>query len=495
MATKTKKPKKVKPPAAVTGASSTGGRIRVRMYCVGFGDFFLVTFPCDGGDAHVLIDCGVTTGSTGVIDQCVTDVLNETGGKLALIIATHKHMDHLKGFDSSSSTFKQFNHIGAIWLSNRLDPKNETAVALTNQLESVATQLRTQLTLRLNAAKEKEEKEDEVARAAMLKISDALGFDLDEETGLPVAGGGYNDRALKLLREDLKPAHAERGYYQGGDKPFMPPELAGVTADILSPAPFGDDKYSVTDNRPEQYIAALHESGVPSGATIDPFDDMTRWTASAAAYRDEAFLEFHVEDLGRQKARELFEERIASMQSDALAAAADSADGTLNNQSLVVLFTFKGKRLLFVGDAQWGNWCNWLYQDVVKGKDPGITETARQILGSLDFYKVGHHGSTNATPIPAVGALNQECSGMCSTSIHNAWQLGTKKNIKFEVPRAELMQHLEERTGSRVVRSDWIAVGDTAYADDARTQLGEKLPKGFEAPEGKPYIDFYLDVD
>jgi hypothetical protein len=37
------------------------------------------------------------------------------------------------------------------------------------------------------------------------------------------------------------------------------------------------------------------------------------------------------------------------MQPDVLAAAADKLDGTLNNQSLAVLFTCKGKKLLFVG--------------------------------------------------------------------------------------------------------------------------------------------------
>src|SRR5277367_4017548 len=34
--------------------------IRVRMYRVGFGDFFLVTFQPDQGDqVHIIIDCGV----------------------------------------------------------------------------------------------------------------------------------------------------------------------------------------------------------------------------------------------------------------------------------------------------------------------------------------------------------------------------------------------------------------------------------------------------
>jgi beta-lactamase superfamily II metal-dependent hydrolase len=102
-------------------------------------------------------------------------------------------------------------------------------------------------------------------------------------------------------------------------------------------------------------------------------------------------------------------------QPDVLLAMAEAVDGTLNNQSLVILFTCRGKKLLFVGDAQWGNWSYWLYGKKVSGADPGILPKAKSILGSIDFFKVGHHGSTNANPIPAVDAINKNCVSLCST--------------------------------------------------------------------------------
>ena len=170
-----------------------------------------------------------------------------------------------------------------------------------------------------------------------------------------------------------------------------------------------------------------------------------------------------------------------------MAAAADKLDGTLNNQSLVVLFTCNGKKLLFVGDAQWGNWAYWLYGKAVTGPDPGITDRAKQILGSVDFYKVGHHGSTNATPIPAAGALNQACASMCSTA---TGAYGTPAN-KTEVPRTALMDALEDRTGKRLVRSDWVAAAGHDPDPQARQELGDNLPKGFTTP-GELYIDYNL---
>ncbi len=177
---------------------------------------------------------------------------------------------------------------------------------------------------------------------------------------------------------------------------------------------------------------------------MQPFEK--KWPADSADYPPEAFDEFDSGLVGKGQHRKrdgaaAMQAALENMQPDVLAATADKLDGTLNNQSLVVLFTCKGKKLLFVGDAQWGNWAYWLYGKAVTGADPGITATARDILGSIDFYKVGHHGSTNATPIPAVGALSHNCSAMCSTAT-GAYGSPAKKT---EVPRTALIDALEDQ--------------------------------------------------
>jgi len=62
-----------------------------------------------------------------------------------------------------------------------------------------------------------------------------------------------------------------------------------------------------------------------------------------------------------------------------------------NNTSLVLAIEFGGGDvLLFAGDAQVGNWLSW--QNL---KWPNMT--GPDLLARTVFYKVGHHGSHNAT--------------------------------------------------------------------------------------------------
>lgn len=91
-----------------------------------------------------------------------------------------------------------------------------------------------------------------------------------------------------------------------------------------------------------------------------------------------------------------FRQLRSRMLSTALAFA--DLDGKVcNNTSVVLLIEWKGKRLLFGGDAEWdggfkkgtkGN-CAWNVMSNLRKK---------QLKGPLAFYKIGHHGSTNATP-------------------------------------------------------------------------------------------------
>jgi hypothetical protein len=62
-------------------------------------------------------------------------------------------------------------------------------------------------------------------------------------------------------------------------------------------------------------------------------------------------------------------------------------DKVMNNTSLILLFEVNGKKLLFPGDAQIENWSYALSKPEIK-----------RLLSTVNVYKVGHHGSRNATP-------------------------------------------------------------------------------------------------
>jgi beta-lactamase superfamily II metal-dependent hydrolase len=462
-------------PAEKKSTVSGNANIRVRMYRVGFGDFFLLTVPGKSGPAHILIDCGVHAGNIGSMDECVQHMKQETKGRLALVILTHNHADHMSGFATNYDDFASFE-VGAVWITNRLDPNNAGASKFMAQLNSVAQHLKLQLQLAART--------DPAALEAHHKVENALGVAGED-------GGGSNAKALRLLQSGFK-NKPPVCYYQGGDAPVLPDELKGmITAELLGPSPKDSDgEFAASDNKTEQYLAAVGDSGMPDDSPVPPFD-RKKWPAAAKDYPASTFDEFDSGLLERARKPKRdgtsnLENILVNMQPDALAAAADKLDGTLNNQSLVVLFTCNGKKLLFVGDAQWGNWASWLYGRAVTGSDPGISDRAKGILGSVDFYKVGHHGSTNATPIPAVGALNGVCACMCSTA---RGCYGTLER-KTEVPRTALITALEARTGNRLVCSDWIPTKEKK-AEPAALQELPVLPKGFSTP-GELYIDYNL---
>ena len=84
-------------------------RLRVRMYRVGFGDFFLRQRAGQGGRRykHILIDCGVHAKDTGSIADSVKQMAQETNIQLALLIMTHRHADHISGFSKGKDDLRQ----------------------------------------------------------------------------------------------------------------------------------------------------------------------------------------------------------------------------------------------------------------------------------------------------------------------------------------------------------------------------------------------------
>src|SRR6185503_11404095 len=121
------------------------------------------------GPQHILIDCGVHAWNIGTMNDCVKDLAKVTNNKLALVIATHYHADHLSGFASNFDEFAKFE-VDMVWITNRLDPDNEGATKFKAQLRSLAGELQFRLGLRA-AGQDTDTDEGLATQRALFKVS------------------------------------------------------------------------------------------------------------------------------------------------------------------------------------------------------------------------------------------------------------------------------------------------------------------------------------
>lgn len=457
--------------AQAGAADQAGGLagIRIRMYRVGFGDFFLMSLPMDGRPQHVLIDCGVHAADIHAMADALQQMKVDTGGRLALVIMTHRHADHISGFASGKDVFAGFT-VEQVWMSWFEDRGSTAAMNVQARITAVAGQLHAALTARLQATGQPPGQQaqylDMAANILGLGAGSSNAVALDVLHGFKTAGGGDTPVA----------------YYRAGDPPDLPEGLAaaGLTAEILGP-PTDLSLVAQMDNRAHQYLTSAGDNGLDAPSpVVAPFTaTFLRADFQWPTRRDKPKWLEPLYTVGQIKAH------LEASMPDALAATAQSADDAINNQSLVVLFRFKGKSLLFCGDAQWGNWANFLFGGPIGGgPHPALTAKSEDILSHLDFLKVGHHGSTNATPIDVVEALHQRCVAMCSTAI-GAYGNPSKGT---EVPRVPLLAALSSKTGGQLARSDQVAAGDAQPAPEA----GDLNRRVFRAGPAGKFIDYNL---
>jgi hypothetical protein len=83
--------------------------------------------------------------------------------------------------------------------------------------------------------------------------------------------------------------------------------------------------------------------------------------------------------------------RLRNLRADQLLQIVQFVDNALNNTSVIMHFETGDQKMLFPGDAQIEN---WRYALAEAEKDPNL----KSLLRGTTLYKVGHHGSRNATP-------------------------------------------------------------------------------------------------
>jgi len=503
-----------------TVRSTKGSGLRVRMYRVGFGDFFLITVPTSDGDQFILIDCGVFKGTSGTGDigsivDAVKDMLATTDGKLALVIMTHRHADHIAGFSKAADLFREKFQAKMVWMPYWEQFNDDAKKAETKKVAAKAAKLAGDEVpkeeedgnaahnllvdisdLAANLALQFRGRDDENAKEALAQLGNATGIEDFNAAANGKKKAGSNAVALDILKNHLGNKGKNVRYYAAGDKAELPEELKDLKATILGPPPKKAKAFLTLMDLKKgvgQYLDSMTDTRRGPKA-IQPFPN--EWTANEKK-------DYPTRDLSK-KAITYAQCRkdVNGAQPDMLAAAAGKIENFLNNQSLVVLFEFNGKKLLFAGDAQGGNWEYWLFKTKGPVKDPTdageVIETSKAILSTIDFYKVGHHGSTNATPIQAVEAAiarpksKKGFVSMCSTEDKVFGSIANES----EVPRIPLMKALAD--GSCLIRSDSIPItftdANTGRQKTVKARTGVKLetPKTGKISAAKLYIEYTL---
>jgi hypothetical protein len=241
---------------------------------------------------------------------------------------------------------------------------------------------------------------------------------------------------------------------------FGPPEDISY---LKISAPTKDAKtYGLTAEAGEDsFIAALSSEGDDDSAYSGmkdltyPFEKNDRIEASRVEESD--FADFFDQHYGLQARPADAWRRIDADWLDVTSELALNLDSNTNNTSLVLAFEIgepgQGKVLLFAADAQVGNWLSWQNLEWPLGPagQSQRTVSAHDLLERTILYKVGHHGSHNATLSElGLGLMNSpDLIALLPVDSQKAHDKGWD-----DMPFRPLLDTLNEKTRGRILRID-----------------------------------------
>lgn len=392
---------------SATKSAERAPHVAVRMYNVGFGDCFLIRLPTAAGERRMLVDCGYHSQGPGMFKDrdLVEQLKRDLGGHdLDVVVATHRHQDHISGFGEKDL----WADVGVeeVWLPFTAAPeaeREEPALAVWNRLLKAAGSLvdakgaLSPIAARALGARAQEQR-------------DAVAFMLwNARENAP----GIENLRNGMRRRDGRPSRRRYLPAQGKDIPFelTTEALPGIRVHVLGPPrdPASRKSRKVPDGWGLVGDGSL-KGGAPPGS---PFGQDWHIPPSELPAR----LPF--KDQSLQEMRRF---------NDDLLAAAGAVDGFLNGESLVLLIEVERARLLLTGDAEVGAWTKILG-----------TPDALTLAAGATFFKIGHHGSHNATPLIFLTEhLAERVPVMMST------QEGPGR-YRNGIPRREILEKLKDR--------------------------------------------------
>jgi hypothetical protein len=430
----------------------------VRMYCHGLGDCFLIRLIEGTKKFHIMIDGGILMGTPGKTER-MTEVFDsihaDTGGQIDLLVLTHEHYDHVSGFAIAQPAFDRLT-IKTVWYAWTEDPDDKLGVKL-QELKNKAAFVVDNVLNRLDSSSR--------VKGAVDQLMDAFG-----------AKGSSGTREGMIHPAEL----AEQVEYR---KPGETLPRFGAKFHILGPPRtaqiFRSDPSSKDS---EVYEEPLHAFGLRN--LMGAMQAVEGMVQDEAADQGRPF--DHRYNLSIDRLKEFYPDyeddwckyrRIDREWEDLVGQLALALESDTNNTSLAFALELSDQRvLIFAADAQVGNWLSWHDQKYGPGPEK---ETMEALFRRTVFYKVGHHGSHNAT-LREKGLemmTSKELHAMIPVEVATARKKGWN-----EMPLPVLVARLRERTNGRV-----------AQADDPATFTGPFRASPVVSPlTGRP---LYVEVD
>lgn len=403
-------------------------QVTIFSYQVGFGDCFLLRFVYEDGPRHVLIDFGTTRLPDGAPKDQMLRVAQDIAGKceeggLTAVVATHRHADHISGFATKDGEGSG-DVIRALNPKLVLQPWTEAPEAEVDSLGPVVSSGKRSMAQRLAGLE------------AMHRISGQV-LEMLKSKSLKRAEPDVRDQLAFLGEDNLSNASAVRNLMTMGEKRVyawhgsdcgLGDLLPGVETIVLGPP------------------TLLQTETIRKQKARDPDE---YWHLSAAALDADA-------ELGASEDASLFPDhptcpagklpmetrwfagRVDKARSGQLLSLVRSLDKQMNNTSLILLFEVGGKKLLFPGDAQIENWRYALESEYASKLD------------DVDLYKVGHHGSLNATPMSMWNRFrkrgDEDKKDRLTTMLSTMPGKHGNEKEKTEVPRQSLLNALKDQS-------------------------------------------------
>jgi hypothetical protein len=441
-------------------------RVRVRMYRQGLGDCFLLTFPrANKSPFNLLIDCGALNRDKKFMTRIVESIedavkVNRNGkGRLDLVVATHEHRDHLSGFNQARDVFKRME-ISGVWLGWTENLTEDEAKAIKKAKKVAIEKLRAALDSPF------------ASNGTIDSIRGLLNFSESDDTGTGLIAEaleylklrGKEAGTLKFLEPGEGPLSLDgvddvRVYVLGPPRDPTLLKTSAVTARMKGDSIIYHLGLTGTEGMNSLSAALLSAdttSSVRGDERCDPFGPEHRISRKSKWFRN---IKRYIQ--ATYGAPEAGWRKIDDDWLDAFGQLALDLDNDTNNTSLVLAFEFVKTEevLLFVGDAQVGNWQSWAN---VSFKVPGSDKPlpAHDLLKRTVFYKVGHHCSYNATikrgglelmvsnALVAFIPLDKATAKMQGRKDENGQPKG------WDMPAKPLYQRLIQKAAGRVVISD-----------------------------------------